>query len=612
MLDIPGQDKRSIKIFKPLTSIGRASENDIVVTEAGLEKTHAHITRQGQTFLITGMLRDMTINGRREKNKELQDKDLIRIGNLSITYYAGEAPVENLRVPSLAQPGQTPLQTIESRSAYRRIHEFSLRLLANDSTSALVESILDSVIDLTGADKGFLVLLDDDTNPSIRAARNIDHMDLQAEVIELSDSILQKVIESREPLIVADALSHDEFNASASVVSLKLLSVMCCPLLCRDELKGILYVGNNRIAGVFDEAALDTLTVFAAQASLLLAQAERLEEIREEKEELVAELEGVRYGNIVGTSTAMENVFKRLEKVATTDISVLITGETGTGKELIARQLHHRSPRAKGPFVVINCGAIPENLLESELFGHMRGAFTGAVSNKKGHFQVADKGTLFLDEIGEMPLSLQVKLLRAIQEKIVLPVGGHKPEKVDIRIVAATHQNLAAQIKAGQFREDLFYRLNVVNIHLPALRERDDDIILLAKYFLSKTNKELGLRIKGFSKSCLSAVRQYGWPGNIRQLENRIRKAVVLADSDLLTAEDLDLQPSDIEDILSLAAAKERFQARYINEILARNGGNRSKTARDLGVDARTIFRHLKKINSPIPEENHEIGLEID
>jgi len=211
-----------------------------------------------------------------------------------------------------------------------------------------------------------------------------------------------------------------------------------------------------------------------------------------------------------------------------------------------------------------------------------------------------------------MPLSLQVKLLRALQEKTVVPVGGHKPEQVDIRIIAATHRDLEALIKAGQFREDLFYRLNVINIHLPALRDRDSDIELLAKYCLAKASQELNLKIRGFSKSCLAAIRKYKWPGNIRQLENRIRKAVVLTESDLITAEDLDLQPSDIEGILTLAEAKDRFQSRYIHEVLARNGGNRSKTARDLGVDARTIFRHLKKLNNPIPEEDNELGLKSD
>src|SRR5207248_5085320 len=189
-------------------------------------------------------------------------------------------------------------------------------------------------------------------------------------------------------------------------------------------------------------------------------------------------LEHLRFGEIIGSCPAMQEVYKKLSKIALTDISVLITGETGTGKELIARELHNRSPRAKGPFVTINCGAIPENLLESELFGHVRGAFTGAVASKAGRFQAADRGTLFLDEIGEMPLNLQVKILRALQEKVVVRVGENRPESVDIRVLAATNRHLETEIKHGRLREDLYYRLNVVNIHLPPLRDRGDDVIV--------------------------------------------------------------------------------------------------------------------------------------
>jgi transcriptional regulator with PAS, ATPase and Fis domain len=294
--------------------------------------------------------------------------------------------------------------------------------------------------------------------------------------------------------------------------------------------------------------------------------------------------------------------------VAATDISVLITGETGTGKELIARELHSRSQRAKHPFITINCGAIPENLLESELFGHLRGAFTGAVSNKIGRFQSADHGTLFLDEIGEMPLPLQVKILRALQEKVVVRVGDTSSETIDIRILAATNRDLDAEIKAGRFREDLYYRLNVVNLHLPPLRDRGDDIAVLARYMVGRYGPEYGSAVRGLTPNAIAAVKRHRWPGNIRELENRIKKAVVLADKALLGPEDLDLSPDDLPSILPLADAKEKFQREYINEVLALNAGNRTKTARDLGVDPRTIFRHLEKgegdglLDEPAPD----------
>ena len=610
VLEVPGQPRRNVKVFKPMTTIGASEDNDICVSSASLEPTHAHVDRDGQGFVIVGMTRDMTVNGRRERKRKLEDRDLIRIGDLSATFYASDEDAPPLR-PTVAPaaPGAPSSSTREAMPAYRRIHEFSMKLLGNESTQALVETILDAIIELTGAAKGFLILLDDEGTPHVRAARNLGHAAIQASVAHLSDSILKKVIETRNPLIVADALRDEEFNASESVVNLKLLSVMCCPLLDRDLLRGALYVGNNQVSNVFDDNALDVMNVFAAQASLLLSQAERLDEMVEAKDALESQVDQMRFGSIVGACDSMKEVFKRVRKVATADISVLITGETGTGKELIAREVHNNSRRSRGPFIVINCGAIPENLLESELFGHVRGAFTGAVSNRDGRFQSAHGGTLFLDEIGEMPLPLQVKLLRALQEHVVVRVGGTDQEKVDIRVVAATNRHLETEIKEGRFREDLYYRLNVVNVHLPPLRDRGEDLDIVAKYLLAKAAREHNPKVKGFSKACLAAMRKYGWPGNIRQLENRIKKGVVLAEKALLTAEDIDLQPADLEEILPLAEAKERFQIRYINEILERNGGNRTKTARELGVDARTIFRHLKKLNSPIPPETGEVGL---
>jgi transcriptional regulator with PAS, ATPase and Fis domain len=284
--------------------------------------------------------------------------------------------------------------------------------------------------------------------------------------------------------------------------------------------------------------------------------------------------------------------------VAATNIDVLVTGESGTGKELIARELHRRSPRKNGPFVAINCGAIPENLLESELFGHARGAFTGAVTARPGKFQAASGGTLFLDEIGEMPPPLQVKLLRALQDRQVVRVGETRPEAVDIRIVSATNKDLDEEMKTGRFREDLFYRINVVLLHLPPLRERGEDAAMLAKYFLGRAIRELGTKVKGFSPQALVAVKRYRWPGNIRQLENRIKKAVVLADKPLITPDDLELRAEQLDPILPLTQARDEWQKRYINEVLERNGGNRTKTAKDLGVDPRTVFRHLERMEA--------------
>jgi transcriptional regulator with PAS, ATPase and Fis domain len=225
----------------------------------------------------------------------------------------------------------------------------------------------------------------------------------------------------------------------------------------------------------------------------------------------------------------------------------------------------------------------------------VRGAFTGAVATREGRFQSAHKGTLFLDEIGEMPPSLQVKLLRALQEKVVTKVGGTKPEPVDIRVVAATHKHLEEELKKGTFREDLYYRLNVVTIHLPPLRDRGEDLMLIARYLLRRHSEEYDSRVKGFSPQCVMLMKKYDWPGNIRQLENRIKKSVIMADRVQLTPEDLELSDADLKPVVPLSQAKEDFQRQYINDVLARNNGNRTKTAQDLGVDPRTIFRHLER-----------------
>ncbi|MEM6955841.1 MAG: sigma-54-dependent Fis family transcriptional regulator, partial [Myxococcota bacterium] len=474
-----------------------------------------------------------------------------------------------------------------------KLSEFNRKLLEIRSVPEQINALLDAVIDVTHAAKGFVVLLEDG-QPRIAAARNVDGDDLQRDPAALSDSIIQQCIDTRKPIIVSDALNDTMFRSSHSVMSLRLCSVMVAPLISQGQLLGLIYVGNDNVVSLFESSSLDVLTIFAGQASLIMHNALLLDELQLDNKRMTEALDNKRFGSIIGSCPSLLEVFSRVEKVAGTDISVLITGETGTGKELIAREIHNRSERKKGPFVVVNCGAIPENLMESELFGHVRGAFTGAVATREGKFQQADKGTLFLDEIGEMPLALQVKLLRALQERVVVKVGDNKPASVDIRIVAATNRELENEIREGTFREDLYYRLNVVNLHLPPLRERGDDVTVIAKYLLQKYADEYAVNVKGFTPGALQAMQRYSWPGNVRQLENRIKKALVLADKTLVGPEDLDLA-RDETPVLALSEAREDFTRRYILRVLEQNNGNRTKTARDLGVDPRTVFRYLER-----------------
>jgi transcriptional regulator with GAF, ATPase, and Fis domain len=583
---VPGAGVRVYHIYKKITSLGKGDDVDVILPDPMLGDSHAHIHFDGRDFNITVLDKsgDMHVNGRRRSKHRLAQDDRIRLGSMEMEFSLFDEPVTD----------DNAAKTIAELNSYKKLFEFSQKLMANYELPQLLEQLLDVVIQVTNADKGFIVLMESG-EPVVKVARNLRRETISDAVSHLSDSILAKVVDSRRPLVISDALSDANFRNSLSVVNLRLTSVMCVPLLERGNLIGVIYVGNDHVAQLFDEAHLEVLTIFASQASLLLRNALLVNELQLDNKSLHDRIERMRFGEILGSSPSMQEVFRKVQKVAATDISILVTGETGTGKELIARELHNRSPRAKGPFVSINCGAIPENLLESELFGYVRGAFTGAVGNKTGRFQAANKGTLFLDEIGEMPLQLQVKILRALQDRVVVRVGETNPEPIDIRVLAATNRDLEAEIRGARFREDLYYRLNVVHLHLPPLRDRGDDIVVLARYMLSRYAPEYGNRVRGFTPSAIAAVKRHRWPGNIRELENRVKKAVVLADKALLGPEDLGLNPDDLPPILPLTEAREQWQREYINEVLALNGGNRTKTARDLGVDPRTIFRHLEK-----------------
>ncbi|MGB8931471.1 MAG: sigma-54-dependent Fis family transcriptional regulator [Anaeromyxobacteraceae bacterium] len=470
--------------------------------------------------------------------------------------------------------------------ALESLVRFSELLLAATDRSRLQDELLDALIEVTGAHRGFIILLDGGER-SVRAARNLAHETIEAAVEDLSDGVIQRAVETRRPLVV----TGDQREPGGTGAS-----VMCAPLMQGGEVFGVIYLADDRLASRFDARALDVLTVFAGQASLLLQRALLLDALRRENVALKEAVADRQYGDLIGAGPGMREVYRRIERVAGTDVSVLVSGETGTGKEVVAREIHRRSTRSSGPFVAVNCGAIPEALLESELFGHVRGSFTGATANRIGRFQAASGGTLFLDEIGEMPGALQVKLLRALQDRAVTRIGEARPEPVDIRVIAATHKVLEDEIKRGTFREDLYYRLNVVSIRLPALRERSEDIPVIAKFFLQKYGREFASRVRGFTPAAVVALKKYAWPGNIRELENRVKKAVVLAEKSLVAPDDLDLSPEALEPVLPLAQAKDEFQRRYINEVLERNGGNRTKTAKDLGVDPRTVFRHLEKL----------------
>jgi transcriptional regulator with GAF, ATPase, and Fis domain len=583
VIEAEGSERRVHPLNRRITTIGRDPASDVCVADPSLPPTALHILADGVSHTVSAHAGvEMTVNGRRRTTCRLAPGDVVRAGSLQILF---------------SPPAPSPTPAADAPGREDPLVRFSRRLLEAGTLETLLDALLDALLEVTRADKGFVIELADGS-PVVRAARNVVPGNVEDAVSHVSDSIVQKVVQTRKALVVADALHDAEWSGSASVVNLRLQSVMCAPLTARGEVFGVIYLGNDSVRNLFDNRSLETLTVFASQASLLLQNALLLRDLRKENEELREAVENRRYGELVGAGPSMREVYRRIEKVAPTDVTVLIQGETGTGKELVAREIHRRSARSSGPFVAVNCAAIPEGLLESELFGHVKGAFTGAVSSRPGRFQAASGGTLFLDEIGEMPPALQVKLLRAIQERVVQRVGEARPEPVDIRVVAATNRNLEEDVKTGRFREDLYYRLNVVAIRLPPLRERGEDVTVLARWFLQRYAAEFESRARGFATGAVVAIRKYRWPGNIRELENRVKKAAVLADGPLVTAEDLDLGREELEPAIPLAQAIDEFRRRYISDVLERNAGNRTKTAKELDVDPRTIFRHLEKLEA--------------
>jgi two-component system NtrC family response regulator len=333
------------------------------------------------------------------------------------------------------------------------------------------------------------------------------------------------------------------------------------------------------------------------QLGMIVARAFHLAEIEAENRRLQESATGGALGGLISSADSMLKVCRMIERVADTDVSVMLLGASGTGKELLARGLHDKSSRHAGPFVAINCAAIPENLLEAELFGYEKGAFTGAVKTTEGKIELAQGGTLFLDEVGDIPLPLQVKLLRFLQERVIERIGGRKQIDVDVRIVCATHQNLEGMIGEGTFREDLWYRLAEVVIKIPALAERDGDAVLLAHHFLSKYAHELKRPVKGFNPDALAAIESWPWPGNVRELENRMKRAVIMADTARLSAADLDLGEAGNEDFLNLRAARERADRSAIRMALARTESNVSNAAKLLGISRPTLYDLLKQYN---------------
>ena len=510
----------------------------------------------------------------------------------------------------------------------RRLLQINRRLLAAKTAAEILEAAMEAAVELVGAERGFLILREARTDRrktsrlKVAVARNIDREHIGKSHLKFSHAITEKVIESGEPLITVDAADDPRFRKNRSVHAMRLKSVVCVPIRTADAIIGAIYLDNRFRRGGFDGSDVELLVDFATTVALTLMRARTLADLEERSKDLATERARVErlmagqaeridvleeqlasqrevlahrydYHNIVGTSPAMQRVFETLDRVIPTALTILVQGESGTGKELIARALHFNGPRQDGHFVAVNCGALPDTLLEAELFGYRRGAFTGAVRDHDGLFVAANGGTLFLDELGEMSKGMQVKLLRVLQEHEVRPVGASQPSAVDVRLVCATNRDLKLEVSQGRFREDLYYRVAVVEVALPPLRDRIEDIPALAERILAGAAERAGRKAPLLTGSAVRALSSHAWPGNVRQLENVLTRACLLAEGKGISAADLGL---DVED----AATKPRRgfrpqEATRMRSALVATGWNVAEAARALDIPRASFYRKLKR-----------------
>lgn len=461
----------------------------------------------------------------------------------------------------------------------------------------LLERIMDIAIDTVKAERGFLMIRDQKSKEmKVEVARNLKRENI-INSDEISMTTVKQVIESGEPIRTSDARSDPRLKESQSVVMFNLLSILVVPIKRIDKILGVIYVDTQTTKNIFDDKSIEFLTGFSNLAALSIENARLTNSLTIENRTLKREISSrFHFENIIGTSRVIRDVLDIVEKVISTDVPILLEGESGTGKGLIARAIHYNSPRKDRKFIAQYCGALPETLLESELFGYKKGAFTGAVSDKMGLFEAADGGTFFLDEVGDLSLTIQTKLLRVLQEHKIRRVGETEDRNVDVRIISATNKVLEDEVKNNTFREDLFYRLKVVKIHIPPLRDRKEDIPVLVRFLIHNTsikNKE----IEGISNDAMAALMQYDWPGNIRELENVIQHAIVMSRGNMLSVDDMPPEVTKKKVIKRSIYSKKLkdVEREHILSVLEENELSRRKTADVLGISLRTLQYKLKE-----------------
>ena len=611
-------------------TIGRQAGCAVQLRDLEVSRRHCTVAKGAEGFVVRdlGSRHGTFVNGLPVVERTLVEGDAIGAGGSLLLFLVGEEPDGERAAVQLeegALSAETSVRLAPRDSAYLRpaapsgspvTPEASSRLLrdlsllvrigallqALPAVEPLCRRLLGLLLEAVPAERAALLLLDrEDGAPVLSYA--LERRSGSARPFPVSRTVVSRVLGERTGLLANDALRTPELGEAASVRAARLRSLLAVPVLHLDRALGLLYLDVSEAGGPvrFDRGHLELATAVAGLAAPALANARRLEQLEAERRATAA---GVLGGGLVGESPRLVAVRGFLARVAPTDSTVLLRGESGTGKELAARAIHQGSPRAGGPFVAINCATLSETLFESELFGHEKGAFTGAVAQKIGKFEAADGGTLFLDEVGEIPIHLQARLLRALQERELERVGSTRTIKVDVRVIAATNRDLETGVAKGTFRADLYYRLNVLALELPPLRERREDIPLLARHFAARLGPRLGRPAADFTPEALDGLLRYGWPGNVRELANAVERALVLGEGDWLRPEDLP------EAVIEAGGRRERpagpvapyheavlrLKEELVLGAIEQAGGNVTRAAELLGIHPNYLHRLLRNL----------------
>lgn len=527
--------------------IGRETAANLCMADASVSRRHCKIEKNDKGFVLTDLdsLNGTFVNDLPIRTRLLDHGDRVRIGDSQFLFltHEGEATSKSSDV-RLHEARITSGSTVQIRlddALYQMTRDLSALMKVSTTINSirglddLLQRLLELLFEAVPAQRG-AILLTNEGSFETSLVFGLDRAHGKDQAVNVSRTIVQQVLRDGVALLANEGAAEST-QATESLISTRAHSVMCVPLIMIDRTLGVLYLDTTLPRDQFSRDHLQLVAAIAGIAAVAIENARHFEWLATENERLLADV-NIEH-NMIGESAAMQRVYHFISKVAPTDATVLISGESGTGKELAARAIHRNSKRAQKTFIAVNCAALNESLLESELFGHEKGSFTGAIAQKKGRLEIADGGTMFLDEVGELTPGLQVKLLRVLQEREFERVGGTITIKVDLRLIAATNKNLEEAIEAGQFRQDLYYRLNVVSLEMPVLRERREDIMLLANYFAAKYGALCNRKLKGFSAEARECLTAYDWPGNVRELENTIERAIVLGTTEWILPEDL-------------------------------------------------------------------------